>query len=66
MSTRDVFFVDLENAHDNMPINKMFNILRESNINGNYIRTIKKTYKHSMFAIECGDGVTEAFRFTKS
>ena len=58
-------FIDLEKAYDNVPINKMLEILQETSIDKCYIRAIKAVYKDASCVIKVNNKLLGLFKVTK-
>lgn len=57
-------FIDLKKAYD-IPLNKLWEVLMETNINVNLIKTLKNMYKGLTSKIIQGDKLTKSFALTK-
>lgn len=60
-----IIFVDLQKAYDTVPINKLWQVLQESNINYTLIRALKNLYDGSKSRIKTNNGLSPAFAVTK-
>lgn len=58
-------FVDLEKAYDNVPLNKLFDVLEASELNKAYTKAIYNIYKNSKASIKVGNNYSEPFQTTK-
>ena len=59
-------FIDLEKTYDNVPFNKMLEILQETSIDQCYIRAIKAGYKDASCVIKVNNKLSAPFKITKA
>ena len=60
-----LMFVDLQKAYDNIPMQKMWEVLQETNINHTLIQAIQNLYKNMTSVIKIGNKITESFLVNK-
>lgn len=60
-----LLYVDLQKAYDSVPLNKLWTILEQTNINNGLIKAVKKLYTNSTTKIRVGKTITEGFNITK-
>jgi Reverse transcriptase (RNA-dependent DNA polymerase) len=60
-----LIFVDLEKAYDTVPLNKLFEVLDESDLSRVYVRAIYNIYKDAKAVIKIGKNISEPFEITK-
>jgi hypothetical protein len=60
-----LLFIDLTNAYDSIPLNKLWEILGGLAINTRLIEAITALYEGSSSKIKIGNLITKGFKFTK-
>lgn len=58
-------FIDLEQAYDNVPRERLWATLKEAGISGSLIMAVRHLYNNDMYQIRCGNRLTDPFRGTK-
>ena len=61
----NLIFIDLTNAYDSVPLNKLWETLDKSTINTGLIEAIKSLYKGSSSKIKIGNLITKGFKVTR-
>lgn len=54
-----LLFIDLAKAYDNVPISKLWEVLRRTNINQTIIQAVQALYKESRIKIKIGRKVSK-------
>ena len=56
-----LMFIDLHKAYDTVPVNRLFKVLQETNINHTLIRALKNLYEESSSQVKIGNRLSEKF-----
>lgn len=60
-----MLFVDLKKAYDNIPQNKLWEALQNTNINVNLIRAVKQTYEQNTTKVKLGKKLSKGCQVNK-
>ena len=55
-------FVDLEKAHDRVPLEELWYCMRKSRMREKYMRLVQDMYEGSETVVRCAEGTTESFK----
>ena len=58
-------FIDLHKAYDTVPVNRVFKVLQDTNINYTLIRALKNLYEESTSQIKIGNTLSGRFFVNK-
>ncbi len=60
-----IVFLDIAQAYDNVPVNKLWEVLRRLNLKSSLIAAVKELYSEQAGIVKVGKHLTESFPITK-